>query len=243
MEMSLHRELKARYGPERGGRSEVTFDAFRVDAVAADGVLVEVQSGALAPLRPKLRRLLQGHRVLVVKPVVLTRRLIRRAGCDGTDLSARISPKRGTLVDVFNDLVGLAGVFPNRNLRVDVVAVEIDEVRISHRRRPGYAVADRRLRSVGASVALRDPDDLWALLPVAVEGNFTTRDLAERLARPLDFAQRVAYCLRRAGEIARVGKKGNLLVYRRVEGTASHRGLESYPAGRGLGEDMVAFRG
>ena len=243
MEMSLHRELKARYGPERGGRSEVVLDAFRVDAVAADGVLVEVQSGALGPLRPKLRRLLLTHRVLVVKPVVLTRRLIHRARHDGTDLPARISPKRGTLVDTFNDLVGLAGVFPNRNLRVDVVAVEIDEVRISRRRRPGYAVADRRLRSVGASVALREPDDLWALLPVVVEGNFTTRDLAERLARPLDFAQRVVYCLRQAGTIARVGKQGNLLVYRRVQAIASHRGLGPYRAGRGFGEETVVFRG
>ena len=102
--MSLHRELKARYGPERGGRSEVILDAFRVDAVALDGVLVEVQSGSLGPLCAKLRRLLPTHRVRVVKPVVVARRVVWQARRDGADLSARLSPKRGALIDVFEGL-------------------------------------------------------------------------------------------------------------------------------------------
>ena len=54
METSLHRELKQRYGPGSGagGRLEVSFGGFRVDAVTTDGALVEVQSGPLGPLRP-----------------------------------------------------------------------------------------------------------------------------------------------------------------------------------------------
>ncbi|MEA2632383.1 MAG: hypothetical protein QOE66_2602 [Chloroflexota bacterium] len=213
METSLHRQLKERYGPAAGGRLEVTLEGFRIDAVAADGALIEVQSGPLGPLKAKLRRLLPAHRVRVIKPVVLRRRLVRRTRRDGADLPARLSPKRGTLADVFDDLVGVAPLFPHPNLGVDVLAVEIDEFRLSRRRGPGYTVLDRRLRSVVASVALRQPRDLWALLPDDLAGIFTTRDLADHLGRSLDFAQRVAYCLRLTGAVEIVGKRGNHRVY------------------------------
>src|SRR3954447_4841848 len=146
--MSLHRQLKERFGPGAGGRSEVVLEGFRIDAVAADGTLVEVQSRALGALRAKLRRLLPDYRVRVVKPVVLARRVVRRGRPDGPDLSARLSPKRGSLLDVFDDLTGLSGVFPHPNLTVEVLGVEVDEVRVTRRRRPGYRVADRALREV-----------------------------------------------------------------------------------------------
>lgn len=192
----------------------MALEGFRIDAVAADGALVEVQSGPLGPLREKLRTLLRAHRVRVIKPVVLTRRLVRRARRDGDDLSSRRSPRRGRLIDVFDDLVGLATLFPHPNLGVDVLAVEIDEFRIARRRRPGYTVLDRRLRTVVSSVFLQQPRDLWDLLPGDLRGGrFTTRDLADRLDRPLAFAQRVAYCLRSSGAAEAVGKQGNRRIY------------------------------
>ena len=46
---------------------------------------------------------------------------------DGADLSCRLSPKRGAMLDVFDDLIGLARVFPHPNLRIDVMEVAIDE--------------------------------------------------------------------------------------------------------------------
>ena len=95
-----------------------------------------------------------------------------------------MSPKRGRIVDVFDDLIGLAKVFPHPNLQIDVLAVEIDEVRVERRRRPGYSVVDRRLREFVASVALREAADLWRLIPEGPEGAFSTRDLAERPGMP-----------------------------------------------------------
>jgi hypothetical protein len=213
VETSLHRQLKERYGPAAGGRLEVVLQGFRIDAVAADGVLIEVQSGPLGPLQAKLRRLLPEHRVRVIKPVVLTRRLVRRARRDGADLSSRLSPRRGSLVDVFDDLVGLVRLFPHPNLCVDVLAVEIDEHRLVRSRRPGYTVLDRQLRAVSASVELCQSRDLWDLLPGDLADPFTTHDLADQLGRPLTFAQRVAYCLRLMGAAEVVGKQGNRRIY------------------------------
>jgi hypothetical protein len=217
VETSLHRQLKEQYGRTAEGRLEVALEGFRIDAIDADGALVEVQSGPLGPLQPKLRKLLPAHRVRVIKPVILRRRLIRRERPGGADLSARLSPRRGALVDVFDDLVGLARLLPHPNLNVDVLGVDIDEVRLPRRHWPGYRVVDRRLSAVVGTVPLRQGHDLWALLPDTppCPFTFTTRDLAARLQRPLDFAQRVAYCLRYAGAVSVVGKQGNAWVYAR----------------------------
>jgi hypothetical protein len=215
METSLHRALKDRYGSGPGCDSEVYLDGFRIDAVDADGRLVEIQSGPLGPLRQKLRRLLPRHRVQVVKPVVLERRLVRRARPDGHNLSVRRSPKRGAYADLFEDMVGLACEFPHPNLVIEVLGVSIDEVRIDRRRWPGYKIADRTLREILGTRVLQRPADLWRLLPSEHDWTqpFTTNEIAARVDRPRWFAQRVAYCLRLSGAARTVGKRANLRVY------------------------------
>jgi hypothetical protein len=218
METSLHRSLKERYATGGDRRPEVPIRGYRVDAVDDAGRLVEVQSGPLGPLRGKLSRLLPDHRVRIVKPVILRRRLVRRVRVDGPDISARSSPKRGALHDVFDDLVGIVRVFPHSNLDIEILGVSIDEVRTPRRRRPGYSIADRRLGTICTSALLAGADDLWTLLPDDCDGRepFTTFDLAERLGRPPWFAQRVAYCLRLTGAARVVGKVGNRIVYVRA---------------------------
>src|SRR5215831_2329339 len=165
METSLHRSLKERYATGGDRRPEVPIRGFRVDAVDDAGRLVEVQSGPLGPLRGKLSRLLPDHRVRIVKPVILQRRLVRRVRVDGPDISARSSPKRGALHDVFDDLVGIVRVFPHSNLDIEILGVTIEEVRLPRRRRPGYAVADRRLGAIEGTTWLVHAADLWSLLP------------------------------------------------------------------------------
>jgi hypothetical protein len=218
METSLHRSLKERYATGGDGRPEVRIRGYRVDAVDDAGRLVEVQSGPLGPLRGKLGQLLPDHRVRIVKPVILRRRLVRRLRPDGPDLSARSSPKRGALHDVFDDLVGLVRIFPHANLDIEILGVTIDEVRTPRRRRPGYTIADRRLDAICTSALLTRAEDLWSLLPEHGDGHepFTTVDLAHRLGRPPWFAQRVAYCLRLTGAARVVGKMGNRIVYARA---------------------------
>jgi hypothetical protein len=215
METSLHRALKDRYAQGEDHRREVVVEGFRVDAIDDAGRLVEIQSGALGPLRGKLRRLLPEHRLRIVKPVVLRRRVVRTARRDGPIVSARRSPKQGSLIDVFDDLMGVVRVFPHSNLEIEVLAVTIDEVRVPRRRWPRYRVIDRCLGEIQGSTTLAHSADLWALLPASCAGlePFTTLDLAQRLERPLWFAQRVAYCLRWTGAARVVGKSGNRLIY------------------------------
>jgi hypothetical protein len=215
METSLHRALKERYSEGEHCRREVKVAGFRVDAIDDAGRLIEIQSGALGPLREKLRRLLQEYRLRIVKPVLLKRRLIQKSRRDGPVVSARCSPKRGTFIDVFEDLLGVARLFPHSNLEIEVLGVTIDEVRVPRRRRPGYRVVDRLLGEIRGSTTLTRAADLWVLLPAncAAGEPFTTRELAIWLKRPLRFAQRVVYCLRHSGAVRVVGKTGNRVIY------------------------------
>lgn len=217
MERSLHRQLKERYGPEMGGRSEVVFGGFRVDARGMNGCLIEIQSGPLRLLKPKLVELLPSHQINVVKPIIVRRRLIRRLNPTGLDLSSRNSPKRGDLLEVFDELVGIVHLFPHANLKIDLLAVEVDEIRIPRCRRPGYLVVDRVLREVVRTIQLRVGQDLWVLLPDDLPARFTTKDLAQRLSRTRGFAQRVTFCLRCSGAVEVVDKVGNQRVYSRID--------------------------
>jgi hypothetical protein len=218
METSLHRALKERYATKGRGHPEVSLAGFRIDAVDRAGRLIEIQSGPLGPLRHKLGQLLPDHRMRIVKPVALRRRIVRRSTRDGPDLSARCSPKRGRLLDVFDDLIGVVSVFPHRNLEIEILEVSIDEVRVPRRRWPGYSVADRVLGTIHAATCLRRAADLWSLLPAHWSGRepFTTRELAREIERPIWFAQRVAYCLRLTGAARVMGKTGNRRVYIRA---------------------------
>jgi hypothetical protein len=157
------------------------------------------------------------HRIRIVKPVILNRRVVRRSRPDGMTLSSRRSPKRGELLDVFDDLIGVVRVFPHTNLEIEVLGVAIEEIRVPRRRWPGYRVADRCLGEIHETTSLVQAGDLWTLLPPGFSGRgaFTTHELASELGRPLSFAQRVAYCLRLTGAAHVIGKKGNRLIYRR----------------------------
>ena len=131
------------------------------------------------------------------------------------------APQGGSLTDVFESLVGLAGLLPEQNLHVELLAVSIDEVRVPRRRWPGYAIADRRLLEILDTCSIEAPADLWKLLPEGHDWRipFTTSDIARRMGRPLWFAQRVT--LPEALGSREIGKSGITGCIRRKEPPAS----------------------
>lgn len=220
METSLHRQLKALYAGEAGdGASiEVSLDKYRIDVVAGDE-LIEIQHGSLAAIRGKVRKLLKHHPVRVVKPIVARKTLIKQDAKGGRVLSRRRSPKRGTLLDLFDELVYFQGVYPHERLRLDVLLVEVEEIRFpGHGRRRrwrknDHQVEDQRLIEVTAEHTFRTAADLRRLLPRRLPRPFHTGHLADRMKIERWVAQRIAYCLRNAGAIRQAGKQGNALLY------------------------------
>ncbi len=174
METSLHRSLKSLYaGPD--ARFEAPVDGFRIDVVCA-GRLVEIQHGSLAAIRDKASKLLARHQLTVVKPIVAGKLLVKLDGPGGQVVERRRSPKRGSVLDLFHELVHFTQVFPHERLTLEVPLIEIEEWRYpGHGRRrrwraDDHQVEDQRLVAVEATWRLRTADDVAALLGRAGRG-------------------------------------------------------------------------
>ena len=103
MESSLHKQLKVLYSDE-GAVVEQKLGAFRI-GVVCDRELIEIQHGSLAAIRDKIAQLTPKHPMLVVKPIIVRKQLIKLKAKDGPISSRRFSPKQGNLLDLFDELV------------------------------------------------------------------------------------------------------------------------------------------
>jgi hypothetical protein len=217
METSLHRELKAYYG---GGTActEVVLGQYRIDVIRG-AELIEIQHGSLAAIRTKVMALVRQHQVRVVKPIIERKILVKQSARGRRVIGRRLSPKRGSIVDLFRDMVYFCRVFPHENLTLDVPLVTIEEWRFpGHgrrrwRRRQDHQVEDQKLLNVQQVHEFRTSADLLALIPSTLPHPFTTQDLAENMGIDVWLARQVAYCLRQIGAIRQVGRQGNWLLY------------------------------
>ncbi|TWT46404.1 hypothetical protein [Botrimarina hoheduenensis] len=220
MATSLHQQLKALYAGDLG-EQEVRVGRYRIDAVR-DDLLIEVQHGGLAAIRDKVRALRRRHDVLVVKPIVARRRLIKLDCQGGTEVGRRWSPKRGIAAHLFDELVHFTRAFPHKRVRIEAPLVEVEELRYpghGKRRRwreNDFIVEDQRLVRVVETIELATRDDLWRLVGGPLTDPFDTAELAAALDAPRWVAQRAAYCLREMGAAREVGKRGNARLYARV---------------------------
>jgi len=220
METSLHRQLKEIYA--KGGvdaQIEKTLGDYRIDVVR-NGELIEIQHGSLAAIRSKIADLLKQHRVRVVKPIVARKRLIKQTGRGGKVVSRRLSPKKGTILDLFHELIYFTRVFPHENLALEAPLVEVEEWRFPghgrrRRRRQGdQQVEDQKLVQIDEIYDFRTASDLLKLMPADLPTPFDTGHLARGLGVDRSVAQRIAYCLRHIGAFNEVGKQGNARLYR-----------------------------
>ena len=230
METSLHRELKRLYAgqAQTPAQVEVRHGNYRIDAVAGDE-LVEIQHGSLAAIRDKVRVLLTEHPVRVVKPLVASKLLVKRARRNGPVVDRRLSPKRCTLLSLFDELIYFTKVFPHPHLTLEVLLVDVEEWRRpGHGRRRRYrandfVVEDQKLLAVREVHSFRTADDLRALVPGGLPAPFHTGQLAESLGVARWTAQRIAYCFREIGAARQVGKQGNAWLYEFIEPVARKR--------------------
>lgn len=223
METCLHQQLK-RWFFRPGSQLEYKLGAYRID-VASEDELVEIQHGGLGVIQKKISDLVQRHHVRIVKPIIATKTIVKLDGPDGECVSRRLSPKRGDHLSIFQELVHFTKVFPHPRLTIEVVLVDVEEIRVpvlganSRRRRRwkrSHEPFDQRLTRIRSRFSIRSPYDLVSILGIKLPSRFDTGILATLAAIPRWQAQQVAYCLRAAGAIAARGKSGRSILYRRT---------------------------
>jgi hypothetical protein len=225
METSLHRQLKDLYAAG-GAAIEQRVGRYRIDVVRGRQ-LVEIQVASLSAIRDKIAVLVKTHDVLLVKPVVITKHLVKLGRAGGKVVSRRRSPKRRTLLDMFEELVHFTRVYPHKRLTVEVPLIEIEEWRYpGHGRRRRYRdndhiVEDQHLLEVHETHTFRTAADLRRLLPPTLAQPFHTGQLAEGLGVDRWIAQRMAYCLRETGAIRSVGKLRGAWLYKATRSKAA----------------------
>ena len=205
----LHAAIKAALA-QPGDRMEVPVGRFVIDLVRADGELVEVQTGGFTPLGPKLDALLDDHRIRIVYPVAAQRRIIR-VSADGELTTARRSPRRAGLMEVFDKLVAFPSLLTHPHLTLEVLLLSEDHVRADRPVRTGRRTRDpgeRRLVEVLDRVELSGPDDILRSLPALPPGPFSTREFASIVGCNVLLAQRALYCLRMIGIVEAAGRRG-----------------------------------
>ncbi len=218
MEFSLHRQLKSIYAAD-DAQQEAVLGKYRIDVMEGSR-LIEIQHGSLAAIRDKVRHLTKSHWMQVVKPLVASKMIVRQDQRDGVEITRRRSPKRGKLLDLFDELVYFTRVFPHPNLEIEVPIVDIEEFRYPghgrrrRRREKDFQIADQRLVSIQETYRFRTARDLLHVVEGPLPRNFHTGHLAELADVPRWTAQRVAYCWREMGAIEIVGKQGNAILYR-----------------------------
>ncbi len=224
-EGDLHAALKAWYAGAEG-RMEVPVDGYIADVVR-DELLIEVQTRSFASIKAKVTALADRHRVLLVYPIPSCKWIVRLPG-NGAPISERTrrrSPRRGTALDLFSELVSFPSLVKRDTFAVEIAFTHEDEMRTYDRRRgwrrKGWVIAERRLLEVVDTLSLSSPRDFAPLIPDALPPRFTTVDVARATGRSRRFGQQMAYCLREMGLIEAVGHHHRAVLYRRIDKESS----------------------
>lgn len=211
-ESNLHRALKFRYADS--GETETDREGFVCDAIGPGGEAVEVQTGGFAALKNKIPVLAAKGKVRLIYPVIVNK-TIEVYDTEGNLLSRRKSPRKGTIWDLFRELIYAPALVGLPRLTIELALVDVCERRVNDGkgswRRKGVSIEDRSLELWRESVRLRNKTGWRRFLPVT--GEFTVKDLAKNAKIRPDLARKTLYVLNKAGFVEKLRKEGRSWVF------------------------------
>ena len=214
----LHASLKAWYA-QPGDVLETNVDGFVIDIVR-DDLLLEIQTRSFASMKRKLQTLTETHHVRLIHPIAREKWIVKLDEARENEISRRKSPKRGDIVQLFDELVSFPRLLADPNFSIEVAFIQEEEVRYHDARRGwrrhGWMTHERRLLKVVEQRVFEQPEDFRDTIPAALEEPFTTNELAATIPGGKRIAGRMAYCLRKMGVIDPVGKHRNAILYARA---------------------------
>jgi hypothetical protein len=213
-ESSLHRALKFRYAAQ--GETEAARAGYVCDAIAPDGEAVEIQTGSFGALKRKIPALAEKGMVRLIYPIIVNKTL-ELYDTGGNLLSRKKSPRKGSLWDVFGELIYAPDFITLNRLTIELALVDITERRRDDGkgswRRKGISIEDRILDTWRESVILKKKKDWLRFLPL--KGEFTIKELALAVRIRYVLARKTLYVLEKAGFVKKIRKEGRSWVFSR----------------------------
>jgi hypothetical protein len=213
-EGQLHSQIKQWY-LQPGDRLESKVDGYIIDIVRND-LLIEIQTKNFSAINKKLKNLLKNHKVVLVHPIAV-KKMIVKVNQRGEKLSTRKSPTKGTIIQIFDELIRIPTLIYNENFRIEVLMINMEEIRCvdgkGSWRRKGVSIIEKRLVEVLETVSFESKEDFLKLLSYGIDKEFTNKTLSKSLQITINKTRKVTYCLKKMGLIKEVGKKGNELIY------------------------------
>jgi hypothetical protein len=191
-------------------------DGFIVDVVR-DDLLIEVQTRNFSAIREKLKALVRKHRVRLVYPLPFRKTIVHVDSLNGNPIKRRLSPKKGRLLDLFNEVVWIPQLCKEPTFELEVLMVEEEEIQCNDGRgswlRRGASIKNHNLVSVVDNAMLTGIQDYAAFLPKTLDQPFTNKQLAAHLGISLRLAGRITYVLREMGALEVTGKVERVLLF------------------------------
>jgi len=215
-EKSLHSSIKQWYAMP-GDRLEVKVDKYIIDLVREDS-LIEIQTKNFSAIGNKLRELVKYNKVRLVHPIAIEKYIVTLESTEEI-ISRRKSPKKGKLIDLFDELVRIPDLIEEENFTLEILMTKEEEIRCKDGkgswRRKGISIKDRKLVEVVEKVTFNEKGDFLIFIPKDLPKNFTNKDLAKTLKVTVYKARKITYCFRKMNIIKEVGKLRNELIFER----------------------------
>jgi len=204
-------------------KHEIKVGAFYADIVNDSGI-IEIQTRSFNALRKKLEVFLEEYDVLIVYPLPSTKWLMWIDEETGAVTKKRKSPKSGRVYDAVHELYKIRPLLRHPNLFLRLMFIDMVEYRFldgwSKDKKRGSTRYNRLPVDIVDEVYFRSAADYLQFVPDKLERYFTSKDYCSVAKVNLYTAQTALNILHYVGAVERVGKKGNLHIYKRVlEGT------------------------
>lgn len=217
-EKTLHAVVKYYFEPD-SQYHEIRYEGFVAD-IAYEKYIVEIQTRNFDKLRKKLSVFLEQGKVRVVYPIAYEKWLEWIDEETGMISKRRKSPKKGSRYQVFYELYKIKEFLPHPNFQFSILLLNMEEQRLlngwSHDRKRGSTRYERIPTALVEQIDINSTEEFKKLLPESLEEPFSTKDYKEHAKIAIKDARTALHILCYIGIIEKCGKKGNLILYKRV---------------------------
>ncbi len=218
-EKTVHAILKNYYAPNED-HQEIPIENYVAD-IYAQGEIIEIQTRQFNKLRGKLAAFLPQYPVTIVYPIPREKWLIWIDAESGELSKKRKSPAKGNPYMVFPELYKIKAFLKHPNLRFRLALMDMEEYKLlngwSKDKKKGASRFDRIPTEFVREVSIDCPEDYMQFVPFELEDAFTSKDFAKAAHIPVSLSQMALNILYHMDTVDRVGKKGNLYLYKPKE--------------------------